>query len=346
MFERVGAWGRSRVCGLAAALGFALVALSAAVPAQAQAATAAPVKVRVNLAWLPQGSTGGILLALSKGYYREAGLDVSVMRGYGGQRTVNEIDEGLFEFGYGDPVSVMLNRAHGGHVVLVGAVNTRWPGAICYLERPGFKVNSLKDLAGLTLGGGNASAVQNIVPEWLKQNGMAPDAIKLVRLDPAVINTALLQKRIDLSECWEGASLPVQAAFAQRAGQHLGKVFYRDFGLDMMGSGLVTTDAFAAQHPDVVKRFVAATYRGYALMHDHPQDAADAIAAQYPMLDRTILLQQIQETNVLITDDPAQHPMGWLRPERLDATAAFVSRAFGLGGKVKAGDIYTNRFVQ
>lgn len=303
-------------------------------------------KVRVNLAWLPQGSTGGILLAQSKGYYRDAGLDVTIMRGYGGQRTVNEVDQGLFEFGYGDPVSVMLNRAHGGHTVLVGAVNTRWPGAMCYLEKPGFKVASLNDLKGLTLGGGGASAVQNIVPAWLKQNGLAPDAIKLVRLDPAVINTALLQKRIDLSECWEGASLPVQAALAQRAGQKLGKVYYRDFGLDMMGSGLVTTDAFLAQHPDVVRRFVDATYRGYTLMRDHPQDAADAIAAQYPMLDRAILLQQIEETNVLIADDPAHHRMGWLRPERMDATANFVAHAFDSGSKVKAADIYTNRFVQ
>jgi NitT/TauT family transport system substrate-binding protein len=303
-------------------------------------------KVRVNLAWLPQGSTGGILLAQSKGYYRDAGLDVTIMRGYGGQRTVNEVDQGLFEFGYGDPVSVILNRAHGGHTLLVGAVNTRWPGAMCYLEKPGFKVASLNDLKGLTLGGGGASAVQNIVPAWLKQNGLAPDAIKLVRLDPAVINTALLQKRIDLSECWEGASLPVQSALAQRAGQRLGKVFYRDFGLDMMGSGLITTDAYLAQHADVVRRFVDATYRGYALMRDHPQDAADAIAAQYPMLDRAILLQQIEETNVLIADDPAHHRMGWLRPERIDATAKFVSHAFDTGGKVKPGDIYTNRFVQ
>ncbi|MBY8609727.1 MAG: ABC transporter substrate-binding protein [Burkholderia sp.] len=332
MFERIQALARGAV--LAAGLW-------AAIPA-AHAADA----VRVNLAWLPQGSTGGILVAQAKGFYQDAGLDVTVQRGYGGQRTVNEVDEGLFEFGYGDPVSVILNRAHGGHTVLVGAINTRWPGAMCYLERPGFKPTSLKDLAGLSLGGGNASAVQNIVPAWLKQNGMAPDAIRLVRLDPAVINTALLQKRIDLSECWEGASLPVQAAFARRAGQKLGKVTYRDLGLDMIGSGIVTTDAYVAQHPDVVKRFVDATYRGYALMHDRPQDAVDAIVSRNPLLDRTILREQIDETNALITDNAAGHRLGWLRPERIDATLGFVSRAFALGAKVKAGSLYTNRFVQ
>jgi len=306
--------------------------------------------VRVNLAWLPQGSTGGILLAQAKGYYRDAGLDVTITRGYGGQRTVNEIDEGLFEFGYGDPVSVMLNRAHGGHTVMVGAINTRWPGAICYLERPGFKVTALKELSGMTLGGGGASPVQNIMPAWLKQNGLAPDAIKTIRLDPAVINTALLQKRIDLSECWEGASLPVQAALATRAGQQLGHVYYRDFGLDMMGSGIVTTDAMVAAHPDTVKRFVEATYRGYVLMHDHPLDAANAIGLQYPILDKAILLQQIAETNSLIEDevanDASHHKVGWLRPARMNSTVDFVSRAFGTVGQVKAADLYTNRFVE
>lgn len=96
----------------------------------------------------------------------------------------------------------------------------------------------------------------------------------------------------------------------------------------------------------MVKRFVAATYRGYALMREHPQEAADAIAAQYPVLDKTILLQQIVETNGLITDDPADHKTGWLRPARMESTAAFVSRAFGTGAKVKAVDLYTNRFVE
>lgn len=332
MLERLSALARGLLC--AAALGAGMFSVAHGADA-----------VRVNLAWLPQGSTGGILVAQAKGYYKAAGLDVTVMRGYGGQRTVNEVDAGLFEFGYGDPVSVTLNRAHGGNTVMVGAINTRWPGAMCYVERPGFKVTSLKDLAGMTLGGGGASAVQNIVPAWLKQNGMAPDAIKLVRLDPAVINTALLQKRIDLSECWEGASLAVQQAFAQRAGQKLGKVFYRDFGLDMMGSGIVTTDRYIAQHPDVVKRFVEATYRGYAFMRDQPKAAVEAIVAQQPLLDRAILQQQIAETNSLISDEPDKHKLGWLRPERINTTVDFLSRAFDLGGKVKSADLYTNRFI-
>lgn len=327
---------RRRVLSRLAVVVVALSALPAAHAADS---------VRFNLGWLPQGSTGGVDVALAKGYYKAAGIDVAVFRGYGGQRTVNEIDQGQFEFGYGDPVSVVLNRARGGKTVMVGAINTRWPGALCYIKRPDLTIRSLKDLSGMTLGGGGASAVQNIVPMWLKQNGLPPDAIKMLRFDPAVINTALLDRRIDLSECWEGASLPVQQALAQRSGKQLGWLLYRDYGLDMMGSGIVTTDDIVRTKPDLVRRFVQATYQGYAYLHDHPAEAAALIAAQYPLLDKGILLQQIMQTNALLGDDPAHHKPGWLRPERMATTVDFVSRAFNLGTSVKATSVYTNQFT-
>ena len=80
------------------------------------------------MSWLPQGSVIGVIVALDKGYFKDAGLDVELVRGYGGNRTANELDQGQFEIGYVDPVSIMLNRSNGGKTRLVGAINTSWPG--------------------------------------------------------------------------------------------------------------------------------------------------------------------------------------------------------------------------
>src|SRR4051794_10757065 len=66
------------------------------IPAFAQAKQ----KIVFNMSWLPQGSTSGVIVAIDKGYYASQGLDVTAVRGYGGLRTVNEIDQGLFAFGY------------------------------------------------------------------------------------------------------------------------------------------------------------------------------------------------------------------------------------------------------
>ncbi|VVE11816.1 nitrate ABC transporter permease [Pandoraea iniqua] len=308
---------------------------------------AAQEKVKFNLSWLPQGSTGGVLVAINKGFYREAGLDVSAIAGHGGQRTVNEVDQGLFDFGYGDPISVMLNRAQGGKTVMVGSVNVAWPGAICYLVKPGRTITKPADLKGLTMGGGGASPLQNIVPAWLKANGLPPTSVKLLRLDPSTINPSFLQGRIDLTECWEGANLPVLRSLAAKQGREIGMLRYRDFGLDMVGNGLVTTEKMIAQKPDVVRRFVQATYRGYAWLREHPEESAGIIASQYPMLDKQVMLEQVKQINGLGSDAETKgHKPGWVPVPRMEATAKFVRDAFNLPPTLKATDIYTNQFVE
>ena len=120
-------------------------------------------KVTFNMSWLPQGSVIGPIVAQTEGYYKAAGLDVNLVRGYGGNRTANELDQGQFEFGYVDPISIVLNRSNGGKVRLVGAINTTWPGGICYVTKR-YQPKSIDDMKGMTLGGGSASPVHNVVP--------------------------------------------------------------------------------------------------------------------------------------------------------------------------------------
>jgi NitT/TauT family transport system substrate-binding protein len=68
--------------------------------AAACAALALPVlagaqeKVTFNMSWLPQGSAIGPIVAQDRGFYKEAGLDVNIVRGYGGNRTANELTRG------------------------------------------------------------------------------------------------------------------------------------------------------------------------------------------------------------------------------------------------------------
>ncbi|MEJ6004015.1 ABC transporter substrate-binding protein [Paucibacter sp. AS339] len=303
-------------------------------------------KVRFNLAWLPQGSTGGVLVAAAKGFYSEAGIELQTQRGYGGQRTVNEIDQGLFEFGYGDPISVMLNRASGGKTVMVGAINTVWPAALCFLENPKKKISKLADLKGLSIGGGAASPLQNIVPAWLAANGLPATHVKLLRLDPSVINPSFLEGKIDLAECWEGANKPLLDALVQREGKTLGALRYRDFNLNIYGNGIVTSEKLINSNPDLVKRFVRATYKGYEYMRQNPAEAVDLIAASNKLMAKPILLAQIKETLAIISDPGADNKAtGYIRADRMHGTIEFAKQAFQVTAAVRGGEVYTNRFI-
>ncbi|MGC7518106.1 ABC transporter substrate-binding protein, partial [Pandoraea pneumonica] len=87
-----------------------------------------------------------------------------------------------------------------------------------------------------------------------------------------------------------------------KQGREIGSLRYRDFGLDMVGNGIVTTETMIAQKPDVVRRFVQATYRGYAWMREHPEESAGVIVSQYPMLDKQVMVEQIRQIGALETD--------------------------------------------
>lgn len=302
-------------------------------------------KVTYNMAWLPQGSSIGVIVAQEKGYFREAGLDARIVRGYGGNRTANELDQGQFEFGYVDPISLVLNRANGGKIRLVGAINTRWPAGICF-NAGKHNIKSLDDMKGLLLGGGSASPVHNVVPAWLDSNGKPKDHIRLLRMDPAVVDASLIEGRIDLAECWRASNRAVTYKQAEQAGVKVGVVEYRDFGLDAYGSGFATNEDTVLKRPDVVKRFLKAAYRGFEFARSQPQEAADVMLKMFPTVDRAVALQQIKDINDLIVDpDAKEKDLGHLRDDRMRATVMFVDKAFGLGGKVQVKDTYTNDFL-
>jgi NitT/TauT family transport system substrate-binding protein len=303
-------------------------------------------KVTFNMSWLPQGSSIGVMVAQDQGYYKDAGLDVNIVRGYGGNRTANELDQGQFEFAYVDPISLALTRSNGGHVRLIGAVNTTWPAGICYVERNG-KQLTLNDMKGMTMGGGSASPVQNIVPTWLETNGKPRDYIRMLRMDPAVVDASLIEGKIDLAECWKASNRATIMKQAKAAGVKVGWIEYVDYGLNAYGSGIATTDERIAKNGDLVRRFVKATYRGYQFAIDKPDAAADIMVKMFPTVDRNVGLQQIQEIDQLIVDAQARDkPLGFLRQDRMQSTAGFVDKAFDVKGKVNATDLYTDEFVK
>jgi NitT/TauT family transport system substrate-binding protein len=324
------------------------IKLFAALALLAAAGTgAAQDKVTFNMSWLPQGSVIGPIVAIDKGYFKEAGLDVTLVRGYGGNRTANELDQGQFEFGYVDPISLALNRSNGGKIRMVGAINTRWPGGICYVNKGNPKQRTLDDLKGLTLGGGSASPVHNIVPTWLEMNSKPKDFIKLLRLDPAVVDASLIEGKIDLAECWRGSNRAVTQKQAAAAGTSVGWVEYSDYGLNAYGSGFAATEDTIAKKPDLVKRFLKAAYKGYEFALANPDQAADIMIKMYPAVDRGVGLQQIKEINDLIVDPQAKdRGLGYMRDDRFKSTGQFVDKAFALNGKVKVEDMYTNDLLK
>ncbi|GMU73020.1 MAG: ABC transporter substrate-binding protein [Burkholderiales bacterium] len=320
--------------------------LAAAALAAFAGSAAAQEKLTFNLGWLPQGSTSGPVIALANGYFKDAGLDVSIVRGYGGTRTANELDQGQFDVGYTDPISIAINRSNGGKIRMIGAINTQWPAGICFDTRR-HMVKKPADMKGMTLGGGSASVVHNVVPVWLEQNGQPKDLVRLLRMDPAVVDASLVEGKIDLAECWRASNRAVMLKQAAAAGVDVGWIEYADFGLNAYGSGFVTTDDVIAKRGEALRKFLQASYKGYEFAIRNPEQAADIMVRSYPTVDRAVVLAQIRDIIVLVVDPQAKDQgLGYMRDDRMASTVQFVDKAFSLAGKVKPQDVYTNALLK
>jgi NitT/TauT family transport system substrate-binding protein len=298
-------------------------------------------KVSFNMGWLPQGSMAGVIVAIDKGFYNEVGLEIETARGFGGIRTVNEIDQGMFDFGYGDPLAVLLNLNNGGNTRMVGAINDRWPAGLCYITERN-QIDSPADLAGLKVGGGQSSPMQVIVPAWLEINGVDKEEVQMMQLDPSIVVGSLIEGNIDAGECWLGNSLAIFQKRAKDADLTLDYIEYSEFNLDIYGNGIVTSNRLAAEQPQIVRDFLSATYRGYDWVRDHQEEAAAIVVKNYPVLDSAITLQQIEEISDLISG-PAG--LGWMQPEKVTNTIEFFSTAYGLEENITADQIFSNEFL-
>jgi NitT/TauT family transport system substrate-binding protein len=309
----------------------------------ANPATAAPSlgKVTFNMSWLPQGSMAGVIVAIDKGFYREVGLDVDAVRGFGGIRTTNEIDQGMFDFGYADPVAVVLNRAKGGGTRMVGIINDSWPAGLCFLSDKR-QIKTPQDLKGLTVGGGQNSSVQAMLPPWLKRNGVPPTEVRILQLNPSVIVASLIEGKIDAAECWRGNSKPLFVKEAAAAGHTIDWIEYRAHNLDIHGSGIVTTDRMIAEKPTLVRSFVAATFRGYQFARDNPAEARAIMLKRFPQLDDKITGEQIAEITELLYAGAAP---GRIDLPKMERTVDFIASAYTLDKRPTAADVYSNDFL-
>jgi ABC-type nitrate/sulfonate/bicarbonate transport system substrate-binding protein len=116
---------------------------------QATVADAAPDKVRLQLKWFHQFQFAGYYMALEKGFYREAGLDVEILEGGSyEQHYVDNMLEGKTDFVIGSS-DIILDRVAGKPVVALAAIMQASPGVL--LVRADSGIHTPLDLAGKRL---------------------------------------------------------------------------------------------------------------------------------------------------------------------------------------------------
>ena len=336
-------WLRSIV----AAVGAAAIVLGTSAPGAAQPAPATKptTKVVFSLDFIPLGRHAPWYAALAEGYFAKEGLDVSIIPAQGTAQVIQAVEAGTADIGFVDVPSVVIARASGAHVRMVAVNYVKAPYAIFSLAN-GANVTQPRQLEGLNLGSGAGSFTPKIIQGFMTQQGLDPAKLKISNVAPPARASTLLAGQIPAIEFFV-MSKPGLEAGARAANTELRTFLLADRGLDLYSNGIVTTDAYLAKNPDVVKRFVRAALQGWKFAIAQPDKAAADENRYVPTLKADGIRAELAiVADLAVTPDTKKNGLGWFDPAKMKRSVDFVTKYVGVTGPApSAQDVYAEGFL-
>jgi NitT/TauT family transport system substrate-binding protein len=330
--------------------GLVLTALSAltlvsALPRQAAADDKPLTKITFSLDFIPLGRHAPWYAAIAEGYYKEEGLDVSIIPSQGTAQTIQAIEAGTAQIGFTDVPSLVLARANGAKVKMVAVNYEKAPYAIFSLNT-GANVTQAKQLEGLTLGSGAGSFTPKVIAGFMAQHGLDPKKLTISNVTPPARATALISGQVPAIEFFVMSKPGLEAA-AKAKGAELRTFLLADHGLTLYSNGIVATEDYLTRNRDIVKRFVHASLRGWQFALKNPKKAVEDQIKFVPSLDLAKSVAEIEVVKGLaVTPAVEKSGLGSFDPAEMKASLDFMVKYVGVGAKPPAAtDLYATGFL-
>jgi NitT/TauT family transport system substrate-binding protein len=265
-----------------------------------------PERVTVRFTWKLKGEYAPLFVALHKGYYNAEGLDVQLSEGNGAQNVLKALAAGNEKFGYGPAVAAARAVNQGLPVKVIALYQTSAPMAV--IAFPDTPLKGPKDLEGKRLAISVGETFGDMIRPFTRINNVDLGKIQLIQMDASARTTQFLTRKVDVMSVYLSNELP---QIEKRAGVRFNVVKVTDFGLNVLGSSMYVSNAFAEQKPDTVKRLLLATAKGYRDAMANPQEAAKIMASHMAVPEQPDVLEQQVEATVVTTNAPAGQPIGW-----------------------------------
>jgi diguanylate cyclase (GGDEF)-like protein len=259
----------------------------AGVPESAAAGGGHPV--RVQLKWSHQFQFAGFYAALEKGWFREAGLDVTLLAGGPDIDPADVVARGGAEFGVGNS-SLVIDFAEGRPLMAVAAIFQHSPLVILARREPGLE--HVFDLPGWTM------MVETHCAELLAYLKLERVPVDRIRIVPHAGDVRpLIDGRVAATTAYTTTEpyLLIKERFPFQ-------VFNpRSSGIDFYGDTLFTTRMLAARDRAMVQTMREVVIRGWRYALEHPAELVELILGKYaPELDRGRLEFEAEEIRRLM----------------------------------------------
>jgi putative hydroxymethylpyrimidine transport system substrate-binding protein len=267
--------------------------------------TGQPTSFSLTLDFYPNPDHVGIYEAQKLGYFRDAGLDVSIEAPSDPAAPIKQVAAGRTDLAISYEPELLLAREQGLDVKAVGALVDRPLTSMIWLGKSGIK--RLADLRGKTIATAGIPYQNAFLETILARANLKPSDVKTVNVGlnllPAILG-GRAQAMLGGFSNVEGVDLKLRhKSPTVTPVDQLGIPTYDELVLVAQGSRL-------ADDSEPIRLFLAALARGTAAAESDPQGATAALLEQNRNLDPKLTAAEVKATLPVLSQASAAHPYG------------------------------------
>lgn len=319
-------------------------ALWAGALSMAHAQTPTPIKFQLD--WRFEGPAALFLQPAAKGYFKAAGLDVTVDAGNGSGGAVQRVASGSYDMGFADLAAVMEFHANNPDAqnkpVAVMMVYNNTPASVMALKKSG--ITKPADLAGKKLGAPVFDAGRRGFPIFQKANGIGN--VQWTAMDPPLRETMLVRGDIDAITGFTFTSLLNLEARGIKAADVV-VLPYADHGVKLYGNAIIASPKLIKENPAAIKAFLSAFAKGAKEVIANPGAAIEHVKARDGIVNVPLETRRLQLAidTVINSADARAEGFGQIKPGRLSLMASQVSDAYATKTRANPDDVWNGSFL-
>ncbi|MER9001835.1 ABC transporter substrate-binding protein [Mesorhizobium australicum] len=305
----------------------------------ANSAAHASEKFKVTLNWTPDNGSIGIVYADVLGYYKDAGIDLEIESGKGSGATSKLVAGGSTDAGLASATSAISFAAKGAPIKVIAPIYQLVDWGIVSLEET--PIATPKDLEGKTIIMGPGSADIPLFDAMLKANGVDKSKVHVQMMSGDCVAILAEKKADGCSDAPGGTLIPLE-----QQGIKAKIMLYKDWGAPLVGLSLIAREEKFKQNPQLYKKFIEATLKGYAAVAKSPEAAVDALRTRYPdAAEKKVLLEEMTEYLMTEFCAPGATNLGKPPAAVWKVTGEVLTATFGSLGDGGIGALYTEELL-
>ncbi len=323
-----------------ARLAAAAFVLVAAWPAAAQ------TNVKFSLDGRVEGPAGLFLLPQDKGYYRAAGLDVTIDEAASALESITRVASGGYDMAFTDINALIKYRDQHPSTPIKAVFMVYNKPAYAIVGRKSRGITEPKTLEGKKLGAPSTSSTFGQWPLFAKLNGIDVSKVAVETIATPVREPMLAAGQLDAVL---GFSFRIYIDLKDR-GVPVDDIVLlpmANYGLKLYGNAIIVHSKFAAEKPEAVKSFLQAFLRGLKEAVRRPGDAIDSVVKRDDVAKKEVELERLRMaiSNNIVTPEVRADGYGAVAPARFEESIEQLALTYTFKAKPKLEDVFDASFL-